>query len=285
MLTYSRHRRSACALASAVLIVACAACTPGSEPGGGGDASATAVGDYSAPYAEGIDPGIFLDMVDNVAPMPGPRGQRLMRMSHEMGQLLTQRCYGKGSIFYGSPPGRFDQSRFADLDQIVRDGFSDPVVKTPRPNEQLADPDADCFNSQVPVYAEADQLRGTWVLNTVYAVHTSPVMEPIKRETAACMRDRTDFDPSDDDPTATFLIQFDGQVQDEQLAAVARGEDDSEIYDRLTAQYTGVFADCSRPYFEALAHELEPKRAEFVEKHRELLEAAALELAGLGYVP
>lgn len=286
MVWYSRRfYRVTCVLLAAIAGVACAGCVPVDGPVKGSPTQDVLVGGYAAPQGEGVDPGIFLDMVDNVAPIPGPRGQRLMRMSHEMGQLLTQKCYGKGSIFYGAPPGRFDQSRFADLDQITADGFSDPVVSIPEPNDKLANPDADCFNRQVPVYARADQLRGSWVLETVHAAHTSEAMTQVKRDTASCMREQTPFNPSDDDPTATFLMQFDGHVQDEQKAAAERGEGGPELYRKLTAQYTGVFAECSRPYFEALAIELEPKREELVEKHRELLEAAALELAGLGYVP
>lgn len=252
-------------------------------------------GDASAPVMEvsagshklrneQVDPAIFLDVVDVAAPIPGASGQRMMLVTRELGPLLSQKCYGKGDVMYDIPVGRFDQTRAADLDLITREGFAEEIVDIPEPNETRAYVESDCYRKHLPKYVKAESLRSEWFDYNVEEVHSSPELIDIKRDAASCLKSRSDTSPSDDDPTATFLAQYDGLVVDRLAATDSGREAQSAAYKEIVAEHVPIFVECTGPYFEALTANLEPRRVEFVEKNREVLESAAVEIAALGYV-
>lgn len=270
------------ALCVALSAVGFVGCSHVEVPGRGKPESAYRV-------AEGVDPAIFQDILDTAAPLPGARGQRTMAVSAQLDGLLAQKCYGKRSVFEGDPDGRYDQSRFADLDLILREGFAEELIESEDglglPEEETVEVEPECWREEVPHYVVANDLLLDWLNGYLGDAHNDSSMKDVKRDVAECLREKSELDPSDEDPTTTFLVQYDGLMIDRLGAAGEGREAVDAAYDAVVAEYSPIFVECARPYYEALASNLEPKRSEFVEKNREVLEAAAQELAALGYVP
>jgi hypothetical protein len=114
-----------------------------------------------------------------------------------------------------------------------------------------------------------------WQDETTLTVLNTEAVLAAGKPMAQCLRDGSGLHVTDDNPGLSFGLSVD--------VAYFRVKD--PVGDDTMWEWTRLYVDCAEPYFAVVKRELEARRPELVERHREALEAFAVKLMELGYVP
>jgi hypothetical protein len=216
------------------------------------------------------DPQVMQDVIEAAFMVPGPEVRRAMRVSEFNRQTAIEECGGEPVSIDGTS-GRFDQSRFADLELIRKKGFSEQE-ETEREDRQLEamDPGCDDLAPDFPSFEKWNVLGQHW-MDVVQTVEQDSGLLALEAPMAECLTKRTGLDVDPSNPT-TFLSAVN--------VANVEGATENEMMDLAAA-----YADCGAPYFTKLHDLLLEERPAMVERHRELIDRFTSEIVDAGYVP
>ncbi|MCW2839166.1 MAG: hypothetical protein JWR55_649 [Aeromicrobium sp.] len=216
------------------------------------------------------DPQVMQDVIEATFMVPGIGVLRAMRVREFGRQKAIAECGGEPVSIDGTS-GRFDQSRFADLELIRQKGFSEQK-EVEREDRQLEamDPGCDDLAPNFPSFAEWIILQGSW-MDVVRTVEQDPGLLALKAPMAKCLTKRTGLDVDASNPTR-FLSAVN--------IANVKGATENEMMDLAAA-----YADCGAPYFAKLHDLLLDERPAMIERHREVIDRYTAEIVDAGYVP
>jgi hypothetical protein len=269
-----------------------------------------------------VDPQVLSDVVEFTFPLPDSASQsRARRIENFTNNLYSRECgvttvpldYVRRSPGVDNPDLDFirehglaplyDPMEYYGLKEEPGSGMSAECARVEKlcaeagkkANETDQDPDV-FLNSKEKRECDAEQKRVhpvtfspdyvdamenamkagiVWEDETRLTVFNTEAVLAEAKPMAQCLRDGSGLNVSDDDPSRSFGISAD--------VAYFRmkdpvGEDEMWEWSRL-------YVDCAEPYFTAMKRELEARRPALVERHREALEAFAIKLMEVGYVP
>lgn len=257
------------ALPIVTLLFLAAGCDNASQPGTGSGASQTTSEKTSVSQ---VDPQILSDVVDGVFVIPGKSMLRTMRIQEFERGMRNIAC-GDGPLPLNNTASRFDQAQFPDLDLIAAKGLVEPSD----PSEHvLVDGQTGCEqHNRLTSFAQWLDLETPWN-DLARAEEQSESVVATKPAMASCLERESGLDVAADDPPTSFL------VDSNDVLLKAKGRADQAVQ---SIRLGKIYAQCSAPYFAALAQLLLAHRPQYVERNRELLERFAGEVAAAGYVP
>lgn len=218
-----------------------------------------------------VDPQVLRDVIDATFMVPGTEMLRAMRVQAFARNKGIEECGGKGGPL-DSTAARVDQSKFPDLDLIRTKGFTeDNAVK--EEDQRLASISGSCKNlvPNIPGWSASQAIGAGWN-DVALSAEQQPRVRSHVSGVATCLSSRTGLKLRAGDPISGYLNAVNAQ----------RASDHQTLSDGAAAV---AYADCTKPYFDALRVVLMKRRGDAVERNREALQDYARGLVKAGYVP
>ena len=212
-------------------------------------------------------------MAAGVFMLPGDSQDRTRRTIRAILSVQNVDCGGEPLSDLDRTSYRQDQARYPQLSLIAIKGFSEELDPDPDDSARV-ELDDSCAARSLPRVYEWDALMYEWVDATDKAL-ASPEMSPVLDEAARCLASDSGWDIAASDPAVAYLQKVDNE------AAVATPSQ----MEALAQQRAATYVKCMARYEQDMAAALEPAKTALVDKHADLLNEMAQDLAAAGYVP
>ena len=288
------RRAPAATLAVVALASALVACGGGSDAGGESSGGGEVEGDL------GVAQPLVAVVLDFIAPVSGESTRNTLEVLSWQNAELLRECGGDpDALGAGELGGRIDQVRYPDFELIEAEGViianDDPAGGdaggVPEPDPQAGDmagPPADpavaeCLDAGIPELDAGMELSGTWHTNVVAPLFSSEEAQRLDHDATDCLRQQLSASADELPDLNHFFAYVDSVMMHAGGAAPSREQAATLVADWETTA-TGAFLACTPPYYDWFFAELEAARPEFVDQHREAIDAFAAELEARGYV-
>ncbi len=292
-MTATALRLGLAAVSLGALTIGCGGDDPAAPDGAGGQAS----GDAAAQSLEAV-------ALDDMAPVSGRSARNLMRVEVWATEQVNAAC-GIDHDLSARADDRYDQARFPDFDRIASEGIglgvavedqdgAPPAAPPPgapaggagaaggEPTQEEVD-EYLCLQNAVPELTARYAVSEAWFRDVVEPTVASPESQSRAGEATSCLRDEMSMSADELPDLFGFFAALDGRASS--LIAAAGGDDPGAAVGQLDDAAADAFTTCAQAYYEWLGDQLADARPDFVDQHRETIEAFTAVLAQRGYVP